>query len=301
MTSDREIVITRLFDAPQELVYEAWTDPKRLPYWWGPKGFSTTVHEMDLRPGGIWRLTMHGPDGTDYKNRIVFLEIVKPEKLVFKNESEHGSEPVSHETTVTFEKQGDKTHVTLRMLFETAAHREYVVTKHNAIEGGKQTLGRFAELLAAGGQEVTITRILDAPREMVFDAWIDAERLKHWWGPTGFTNPVCEFDPRPGGAIRIDMRAPDGVVYPMSGRVLEIVKAERLVFTSVALDKDGNAMFENLNTVTFADDHGKTKLTVHAQVQTATEQAAPYLKGMNEGWKLTLDRLEGFMERQPAS
>jgi uncharacterized protein YndB with AHSA1/START domain len=293
MSSEREIVIDRTFDAPQDVVFDMWTDPKHLPAWYGPRGFTTTVHEMDLRPGGIWRLTMRGPDGTDYKNRIIFVEVVRPARLVYKHTPEHGTEPVSHETTVTFEKQGDKTHVTLHMLFPTAAQREFVVTKHNAIEGGKQTLARLAEHLLTR-HEVVITRIIEAPRDVVFNAWTDPEHLKNWWGPTGFTNPVCEFDARPGGAIRIHMRAPDGVIYPMTGTVVEIVEPERLVFTSNALDKDGNAMFENLNTVTFAEDDGKTTLTVHAKVQTATEQAAPHLKGMNEGWRLTIDRLEEF-------
>lgn len=144
-------------------------------------------------------------------------------------------------------------------------------------------------------REVMITRVFDAPREVVFKVWTDQELLKHWWGPTGFTNPVCEFDPRPGGAIRIHMKAPDGAVYPMTGTILEIKEPERLVFTSNALDKDGKSMFENLNTVTFVDQGEKTKVTLHAKVQTATEQAAPYLKGMEEGWKLTLDRLGEFV------
>jgi uncharacterized protein YndB with AHSA1/START domain len=279
-------------------VFDAWTDPEHLPFWWGPRGFTTKVHEMDVRPGGIWRLTMRGPDGTDYKNRIVFIEVVRPERLVYRHEPEQGSEPVSHETTVTFEMQGDKTHVTLRMLFPTAAKREHVVTKHHAIEGGNQTLARLAEHLATR-HEVFITRILDASREDVFKAWTDAGQLKNWWGPTGFTNPVCEFEAKPGGAIRIHMRAPDGVVYPMTGVVLELVEPEKLVFTSVALDKDGNAMFENLNTVTFAEHDGKTRITLHAKVQTATEQAAPYLKGMDQGWKLSVDRLEEFVVSVP--
>jgi len=163
----------------------------------------------------------------------------------------------------------------------------------NASEGVTQTLGRLAKHLATR-HEVTITRILDAPRDLVFKVWIDPEHLKHWWGPTGFTNPVCELDPRPGGAIRIHMRAPDGVVYPMTGVILELVEPERLAFTSAALDKDGNAMFENLNTVTFAEHGSQTKVTLHSKVQMATEQAAPYLKGMNEGWRLTLDRLAEY-------
>jgi uncharacterized protein YndB with AHSA1/START domain len=81
--ADRELVFTRVYDAPRELVFEAWTDPKHLTQWWGPNGFTTTIHEMDVRPGGVWRLVMHGPDGKDYNNRIAFLEVVKPERLVY--------------------------------------------------------------------------------------------------------------------------------------------------------------------------------------------------------------------------
>ena len=84
-TSDREIVISRVFDAPRERVFEAMTDPKQVVKWWGPNGFTTTIHEMDVRPGGVWRHTMHGPDGTDYPNKSVFLEVVKPERIVYKH------------------------------------------------------------------------------------------------------------------------------------------------------------------------------------------------------------------------
>ena len=138
-TADREIVITRIFDAPRELIFQVWTDPKHVEQWWGPRGFTTTIQEMDVRPGGIWRLVMRGPDGTDYKNKIVFLEVVKPERLVYKHEPEKGTEPSSHESTVTFESQGSpaaaKTKVTMRMVFASAAAREYIVKKYNAVEG----------------------------------------------------------------------------------------------------------------------------------------------------------------------
>src|SRR5579863_6976594 len=100
--ADRELVFTRHFVAPRELVFEAWTNPQHVAQWWGPVGFTTTIHEMDVRPGGEWRLTMRGPDGTDYKNRIVFLEVAKPERLVYKHEPEKDTEPVNFETTVTF-------------------------------------------------------------------------------------------------------------------------------------------------------------------------------------------------------
>ncbi len=140
-------------------------------------------------------------------------------------------------------------------------------------------------------RELVITRVFDAPRERVFDAWIDPEQLAQWWGPNGFTNPVCEIDVRPGGALRIDMRAPDGTVYPMTGAFREIARPKRLIFTSAALDRAGKPLFEVLNTVTFAERGGKTTLTVRARVSKATAEAAPYLEGMDEGWSQSLDRL----------
>lgn len=146
-TSEWELVFTRLFDAPRELVFEAWTNPKHLAQWFGPRGFTSTIQEMDVRPGGIWRLVMHGPDGTDYHNKMVFLEVIKPERLVYKHQPEPGYEPVDFETTVTFVEQRGKTELTLRMVFSSAAARDYVVKKHGAVEGAKQTLERLAEHL----------------------------------------------------------------------------------------------------------------------------------------------------------
>ena len=150
-TTDRELVFTRMFDAPRELVFEAWTDPGHIVHWWGPEGFTTTIHEMDVRPGGVWRFVMHGPDGVDYRNRIVFLEIVKPERLVYKHAPEKGSEPVSFQVTVTFVEQGGQTELTMQMLFPSVAARDYVVKKYGAVEGANQTLARLAEHLPKMG------------------------------------------------------------------------------------------------------------------------------------------------------
>ena len=289
-TADREIVITRLINAPRELVFEAWTDPKHLPEWWGPNGFTTTTQEISVKPGGVWRFIMHG-QGMDFQSRIVYIEIVKPERLVY----DHGDEAdAGHfRVTVTFAEQGGKTKLTMRSVFKSAAERDEVVTKYHAIEGGNQTLDRLAEHLATqpAHRELDITRIFDAPREIVFKAWTEPERLQRWWGPKGFTNPVCAVDVRPGGAIRIHMRGPDGVVYPMTGVFHEIAAPERLVFSSSALDENRNPLFEVLITVTFSEHGGKTKLRLHASVAKATAAAAPHLAGMDQGWNQSLDRL----------
>jgi uncharacterized protein YndB with AHSA1/START domain len=139
--------------------------------------------------------------------------------------------------------------------------------------------------------ELVLTRVFDAPRELVWKVWTDPKHVARWWGPHGFTNPVCELDVRPGGAIRIHMRGPDGTVYPMTGVYLEVVEPERIVFTSAALGADGNPVFEVLTTVTFAEQGGKTKQILHARVIKMTAQAAPYLKGMEAGWTQSLERL----------
>jgi uncharacterized protein YndB with AHSA1/START domain len=139
--------------------------------------------------------------------------------------------------------------------------------------------------------DLVITRVFDAPRQLVWQRWTDPTHIQQWWGPKGFTNPRCEWDARAGGAIRIDMRAPDGVVYPMSGTFKEIVEPERIVFMSSALDDQGNSMFDILNTVLFIDRSGKTEMTLQVRVMKATAVAPQYLKGMEIGWNQSLDRL----------
>jgi uncharacterized protein YndB with AHSA1/START domain len=140
----RTILTTRVFDAPRELVFAAWTDPKHLAQWWGPNGFTTTTHTFDMRPGGPWRFVMHGPDGRDYQNQITYDEIVKPERLVYHHGSADDVEPVQFRVTVTFEDLGGKTKLTMRAVFPSAAERERVIKDYGAAEGAKQTLARLA-------------------------------------------------------------------------------------------------------------------------------------------------------------
>lgn len=149
-------------------------------------------------------------------------------------------------------------------------------------------------IMANEERELVLTRVFDAPRELVFKLWTDPKHVAQWWGPHGFTNLVCELDLRPGGAILIHMRGPDGIVYPMTGVYEEVVRPERLVFTSAALDLDGNPMFEVLTTVTFAEESGKTKQILRARVIRRTAQAAPYLAGMEAGWTQSLERLGAY-------
>jgi uncharacterized protein YndB with AHSA1/START domain len=145
---------------------------------------------------------------------------------------------------------------------------------------------------------LVFTRIFDVPRDLVFRAWTDPKELEQWWGPRGFTSPVCELDVRPGGAIRIHMRGPDGTIYPMSGVYQEVVVPERLVFLSSALDEEGRPLFEILNTVTFSERGAKTTLRLEARVMKTTAQAPQYLDGMDQGWTQSLERLAQHLTRR---
>jgi uncharacterized protein YndB with AHSA1/START domain len=146
-------------------------------------------------------------------------------------------------------------------------------------------------------REVVITRVFDAPRELVFRMWTDPKHMAQWWGPKGFTNPVCELDARPGGALRIVMRAPDGAEYPMKGVFQEMVAPERLVFTNIAVDREGNHLLEGITTVTFTEHGGKTKLTLQTRAVGIAPMAPQMLAGMEAGWTQSLERLAVLAER----
>ncbi|HYF64701.1 MAG TPA: SRPBCC family protein [Herpetosiphonaceae bacterium] len=149
-TADREIIISRLINAPRERVFAAWTDPQQVGHWWGPQGFTTTTTSMDVRPGGRWSYVMHGPDGTDYANLIVYSEVEAPARLVYAHGSGEDNDPGQFQTTVTFEDVDGTTRLTMRSLFATAEARDYVVREFGAIEAGNSTLDQLEAYLAGG-------------------------------------------------------------------------------------------------------------------------------------------------------
>lgn len=144
--SNREIVIERTVNAPRELVWEAWTKAEHIAKWWGPNGFTTTIHEMKVSVGGVWRFVMHGPNGMDFPNKIVYRELVKPERLVYDHATDDGRDIRDFQSTVTFVALGSKTKVTMRALFDTK--EGFDAAAKYAVEGGNQTLGRLDEHLA---------------------------------------------------------------------------------------------------------------------------------------------------------
>jgi uncharacterized protein YndB with AHSA1/START domain len=146
-TETREMRITRTFNAPIDIMWEVWTNPEHIVHWWGPNGFTSTIHKMDFHEGGEWRLTLHGPDGTDYPNKSIFKEIIPYKKIVF----EHFNPKFV--TTVLFESKQQETQIEWTMEFETAEMLEIIVKAHKADEGLKQNLERLEKYLSKIGSE----------------------------------------------------------------------------------------------------------------------------------------------------
>lgn len=309
-TSDREIVITRLFNAPRELVWQVFTDPQHKTHWWGPRGFRTTTHSVELKSGGIWRYTMHGPDGRDYPNEMRFHEVLPQERLVYSHGTGDDDYPHKFEVVTTFTTEGEKTRVTMRSLFQTAASRDHVVKEFGAIEGGNQTMDRFEEQLSAflAEGEFVITRTVNAPRNLVWKLFTQAEHLQHWWGPKGMALTVAKLEVKPGGIFLYTMTAPNG--FKMWGKFVyrEIAPPERLIFVVSFSDENGgiarhpmapNWPLEMLNVMTFTEKDGKTTLTLRGSAFNATaSERQTYKEGhdsMRNGFGGTWDQLEAYI------
>lgn len=151
--------------------------------------------------------------------------------------------------------------------------------------------------MAENTKQLTLTRVFDAPRELVFKAWTDPGMVAQWWGPQGVTNPTCEIDAKVGGKLHIVMLAGEelgpmaGQRWPMRGVFQEIEEPERLVFVNQAVDENDNVLLDGITTVTFEEENGKTKLTMHAAVKGVSPQAPQMLAGMEAGWSQSLDKL----------
>jgi uncharacterized protein YndB with AHSA1/START domain len=285
-----------------------WTDPQHVAKWWGPNGFTNTIHEMDVRPGGVWRFVMHGPDGRDYPNKSVYVEIVKPHRIVY----DHVSGP-AFRMTATFDDQNGKTKLTVRMLFETPELRDKTAREFGAVEGLNQTLGRLAEQLgqsASASPPFVISRTFDAPRDLVWKAWTERDRLMQWFGPKGSTMRHATMDFRPGGVFHYCLRSPDG--NDMWGKFVyrEIVPPERIVWMHSFSDEQGGLTrhpfssgwpLEMLTTVTFAEHEGKTKVTVRwVPINPTAAERETFQnnrEGMKMGWTGTFDQLTEYLAK----
>ena len=160
------------------------------------------------------------------------------------------------------------------------------------------TNARSSAVASAGPDELEIVEILHSPRELTFRTWTEAKHVAEWWGPAGFTNTVCEWDARPGGLIRIDMRAPDGTLFPMRGVFHDVIEPEWMDFTTTAFaDAEGGDQLQVRHNVSFEDHDGKTKLTLRSRVIRTTPATEPFLDGMEADWNDSFDRLAQLLAK----
>ncbi len=322
-SEEQELVITRTFDAPRELVWKAWTDPEQVMRWWGPKNFTSPTARIDLRVGGKYLFCMRDPNGRDFWSTGVYREIVPPERLVYTDSfaDEHGNVvPASHygmaedfplemDVIVTFEEQDGKTTMTLRHVGLPAGEMSELTG-----EGWNESFDKLAESLRQpkgeiimpkthvtaepGMHEVTITRTFDAPRDLVFRTYTDPTLVPRWWGPRGITTTVDKMDMRPGGEWRYVQRDADGNEYAFRGVYHEVTPPERLVYTFEFEGMPGHVLLE---TVIFEERDGKTTLIDKSVFQSVADRDGMVQSGMEQGAAESMDRLEELLVKQASN
>jgi uncharacterized protein YndB with AHSA1/START domain len=308
-----EIKISRVYDAPVKAVWDAWTDPKQTAQWWGPRGFTLTTHSKDLKPGGHWSYTMHGPDGTDYPNTTKYFEVVKHEKLVYDHGG-HEDRPPLFRVTVLFSEVKGKTKMEMTMALatvEAAKQTKEFIKK----AGGNGTWDRLAEYLAketTGKEKFVINRTFEAPLETMWEMWTDPKHFAQWLAPTGMSMEFLSADIRAGGKTMYMMQ---GHGMKMYGRAhyLEMEKPRRMVYTQEFCDEKGNQSRHPMaptwpavmqTTVTFtAEGPDETRVTVEWEVvgQATSEEMQTFINGragMSMGWGGSFDKLEAYLEKQ---
>src|SRR6185312_13938127 len=209
--------------------------------WWGPRGFTLTTHSKDLRPGGNWRYTMHGPDGTDYPNRTEYFEVEKYAKLVYDHGGSDDNPPLFR-VTVLFSKIGKKTKMNMTMALATAEAAEET-RKFIKKASGDSTWDRLAEYLekeSSGKEKFVINRTFDAPLALMFDMWTKPEHFSRWLPPTGFEMQFIRSDIRPGGSTFYFMSGNGGMKMYGRAEYLEITEPNRLVYTQQFCDESEN-------------------------------------------------------------
>ncbi|MDD2472609.1 MULTISPECIES: SRPBCC domain-containing protein [unclassified Methanoculleus] len=312
-----KFTITRTFDAPRDLVWKAWTRPEYFNQWWGPKTFTAPVVRTDFRVGGRYLWCMRSLEGKDFWSTGVFREIVEPAKIAYTDAfsdadgnvvpaSAYGMSedwPQELPVTVTFEEHEGGTLMTLQedgvpegeMLdMARAGWNESLDKLARVLEKGEVDMTKTNLTAEPGKQEIVITRVFDATRDLVFGTYMDPELIPRWWGPKDLTTTIEKMDARPGGIWRFVQRDAEGNEYGFHGVFHDIAPPERLIFTFEYEGIPGHVLLE---TITLEDVNGRTKMTDRAVFPTVEDRDGMLQSG-EEGMTETTDRFAELVEEK---
>lgn len=312
-TKSNELHLTRLYDAPMELVWEAWADPKKTANWWGPRGFTITTLSKDLRPGGTWDYIMHGPDGVDYHNVTDYLEVIEGKRLVY----DHGGNRDENRAplfrvTVTFEEAEGKTKMEMTMAFpspEVAIEMKKFI-KQAGGNGTWDRLGEYLEEVANNKDIFLINRSFDCDINTMFDLWTMPEHFSKWLPPTGMTMQFLKAEIKVGSETFYKMT--DGKEMTMYGKTkyLEISRPDLIKYIQLFSNEQGGPgkhplaptwPEQMLVSVQLTEEGPKqTRVTVRWEVYgeaTAAERETFHdaKPGMTQGWSGSFDKLEDLL------
>jgi uncharacterized protein YndB with AHSA1/START domain len=310
--SANEIRITRVYDAPVALVWDAWTDLEQVAQWWGPRGFTITTHHKDLRVGGTWQYTMHGPDGKDWPNFTRYHEVEPRAKLVYDHGATSDDAAPLFRVTAEFRDLGSgRTELTLCMTLATAEAAQQTRAMIKAA-GGNSTWDRLAEYLEQQTSQheiFVINRSFDAPIETMYDLWTKPEHFAKWLPPTGFTMTFQRADIRSGGDAFYAMTNGQFTMY---GRVeyLKVQPPDHIEYTQCFTDEHENMSRhpgapvwpERMHTMVTltAEGPNTTRVTVRWAAYGAATPAeiaafADARAGMTMGWTGSFDKLDALL------
>jgi uncharacterized protein YndB with AHSA1/START domain len=309
-SNSNEIRITRVYDAPVQAVWDAWTVPEQVAQWWGPRGFTLTSHSKDLRAGGSWRYTMHGPDGVDYPNLALYHEVEPYQRLVY----DHGASddrPPLFRVTVTFTEHDGKT--TMEMISTLPTPQAAAeMKKHIKRMGGYATWDRLAEHLgqaATGRPSFVVNRVFDAPIARVFAMWTRAENLVKWLPPSGTTMRFLRPEIAPGKSALFAITGPHGTMH-VRAEYLAIEPPGRIVYLQQFVDAaeapapapGAEVWPATLRTTVICTEEGpeRTRVTVttEAHDETTPAELAAFVQeraGMTVGWNGSFDALDALL------
>jgi len=312
-SKSKDIKLTRTYDAPLKAVWDAWTDDNQVTQWWGPRGFTITTHSKDLKVGGHWKYTMHGPDGVDYENTTKYLEVEEYRKLVYDHGGNDEQKPLFR-VTVTFSEKNGRTTLDMIMSLETPEDaertREFIKKA-----GGNATWDRLAEYLekkSSGEEHFVINRSFDAPINKMFDVWTKPEHVSKWMPPTGFDMEYIKADIKPGGESFYRMSNAAGLTMYGKAHYIEIEKPHRLVYTQQFCDEHGNVSRhpmaptwpETMKTVVEFSEEGpdQTRVTITwtCEGKVTREELETFMAGragMTIGWTGSFDKLEDYLAK----